>query len=91
MSRTLCLLLCAAALPGFTQGFSDDFDGPALNPRWEWFVPKAGPTVSLTDSPRPNWMSLLDRYSDDPPSSRMPTSKETRVRVEDLENSMAQD
>ena len=41
-------------------------------------------------SPLPSWMSFDDRNIMDPPSSRTPTSKETRVLVEDLVKIMAQ-
>ena len=42
--------------------------------------------VSWIGSPRPSWMSFALRNSALPPSSRMPTSNETRVRVDDFEN-----
>jgi len=29
----------------------DEFDGPQLNSNWEWYVPQAGPTYSLTEVP----------------------------------------
>jgi len=38
--------------------------------------------VSAIVSPRPSCMSPAEMSSDSPPSCRMPTSKETRVRVE---------
>ena len=40
--------------------------------------------VSLIGSPRPSWISAVERNSALPPSCDVPTSKETRVRVEDL-------
>ena len=40
--------------------------------------------VSCTGSPRPICKSRADRKSAEPPSCAMPTSKETRVRVEDF-------
>src|SRR3954471_22936970 len=46
--------------------------------------------VSAIGSPRPSWMSTAERNITSPPSSRTPTSKETRVRVEDFENISAQ-
>ena len=49
-----------------------------------WTMRPSTRAVSLIGSPRPSWMSFLDRNIGKPPSSRMPTSKETRVRVEDL-------
>jgi len=33
------------------EGFEDSFDAPELHPRWEWRVPVAGPTFSLTAHP----------------------------------------
>lgn len=41
-------------------------------------------------SPLPSWISFEDRNMIDPPSSRTPTSKDTRVRVDDLVNIIAQ-
>ncbi len=29
----------------------DEFDGPQLDSNWEWYVPQAGPTYSLTEVP----------------------------------------
>src|ERR1051326_3314410 len=46
--------------------------------------------VSLIGSPRPSWISFAERKIGSPPSSRIPTSKETRVRVEDFANNKAQ-
>ena len=45
--------------------------------------------VSLIGSPRPIWMSRLERNRAWPPSWKAPTSKETRVRVDDLAKTMA--
>jgi hypothetical protein len=45
--------------------------------------------VSFISSPRPSWISFDERNIASPPNSRMPTSKDTRVRVEDLEKSIA--
>lgn len=49
----LALLLVPALGPSAAAqtGFAEEFDQPQLNARWEWFVPKAGPTISLTDNP----------------------------------------
>ena len=44
--------------------------------------------VSLMGSPRPSCMSRSERNSARPPSCCMPTSNDTRVRVEDLVNIM---
>lgn len=43
--------LVGATVAAAQGGFQDDFNGPKLDPRWEWSAPKAGPTLSLTDSP----------------------------------------
>jgi alpha-N-arabinofuranosidase len=51
-------VLVLAALPCAAQGFSDDFDAPVLDGRWEWTVPKAGPTISLTQVPGHLHLSL---------------------------------
>ena len=40
--------------------------------------------------PRPSWISPPARNMTVPPNSRIPTSNETRVRVEDFENIKAQ-
>jgi hypothetical protein len=42
--------------------------------------------VSLIGSPRPSWMSTALKNIGCPPSSRMPTSNDSRVRVDCLEN-----
>ena len=42
----------------FTPFENDDFDGPELALGWEWYVPQAGPTYSLTESPGALRMSL---------------------------------
>ena len=55
-----------------------------------WIMRPSTRAVSLIGSPRPNWMSLAFRKRLSPPISRMPTSNETRVRVEDLEKISAQ-
>ena len=55
-----------------------------------WIMRPSTRAVSLIGSPRPSWMSLALRNIGRPPSSRMPTSNETRVRVDDLENISAQ-
>ena len=45
-------LVLAAAGPGLAQAdFDDGFDHLPLVGRWEWSVPKPGPTISLTDHP----------------------------------------
>ncbi|MBN2450567.1 MAG: hypothetical protein JXR77_09255 [Lentisphaeria bacterium] len=44
---------CAAAV---AQEWRDDFDGKTLDTRWEWRVPVAGPTLSLTE--RPGWLRI---------------------------------
>ena len=54
MSRRLhtALLLALAAAPAVGQlGFTEEFDGQTLDGRWEWYTPRPGPTVSLTDTP----------------------------------------
>src|SRR6266702_1766140 len=45
--------------------------------------------VSLIGSPRPIWESLVEMKSGCPPSWNIPTSNETRVRVEDFSKIMA--
>jgi len=49
------LLLLAAQGVAWAQ-FRDDFDGPALDPRWEWRVPVPGPSLSLDANP--GWLRL---------------------------------
>ena len=55
-----------------------------------WSMRPITRAVSLIGSPRPSWMSAAARNIGSPPSSRIPTSKETRVRVEDFEKIKAQ-
>ena len=45
--------------------------------------------VSSMDSPRPIWELPASMISGRPPSSAMPTAKETRVRVDGLSKSTA--
>ena len=45
-----------------------------------WIIRPKTRAVSLIGSPRPSWMSAALRNITWPPSSRMPTSKDTRVR-----------
>lgn len=35
----------------YTEIERDEFDGPGLSPRWEWYVPKPGPSASLNADP----------------------------------------
>ena len=49
-----------------------------------WIIRPSTRAVSLIGSPRPSWMSFALRKSTSAPSSRRPTSKLTRVRVDDL-------
>jgi alpha-N-arabinofuranosidase len=52
MITRVVLLMTLLTGPAWCQAdFDDGFDGATLNPRWEWFVPKAGPTYSLKDAP----------------------------------------
>ncbi len=45
--------------------------------------------TSSIGSPRPSWVSRLDRNSAVPPSCAIPASKDTRVRVEFFSKIMA--
>lgn len=59
VKNPLVLLLGWAAVGALA--WEDPFDGRALAARWQWRVPAAGPTMSLTD--RPGWLrvTLPDR------------------------------
>ena len=53
-------------------------------PRW----PESTRAVSSIGSPRPSWVSRGDRNRAWPPNCAIPTSKDTRVRVEDFSKIM---
>ena len=50
------ILLLVTAGAASAQGWEENFDGPALDPRWTWRVPVEGPTYSLTE--RPGWLRV---------------------------------
>ncbi|MBK6646556.1 MAG: hypothetical protein IPG44_12590, partial [Anaerolineales bacterium] len=45
-------------LPPGDEIVIDEFDGPQLDANWEWYVPQAGPTYSLSEVPGSFQMSL---------------------------------
>ena len=55
-----------------------------------WTILPSTRAVSLIGSPLPSWMSFEDRNIMEPPSSRTPTSKDTRVLVDDFVKIIAQ-